>query len=626
MDFNKDYYRVLGLKVKATAAEVKAAYRSQAKKFHPDLHPNDPDCESRIKEINEAWEVLGNGEQRFIYDTFKEAERAEANKVPPVQEPVKPKPGQRTSTRKQWAAREKKYYLSGELVMKFRGIQDEFLTVDVLKEVVYNLKPTDVRAHIKQDDIFYEAMPPHFRARFDGPKINLKVPQPVKATVSGPWGNRHYLLEIKDLVIPTVTVRDVTKDDGDSFGTLSGIFYGYISIVQYVEVESQITEFYGPTGKKDFKTEQGGRYERREYYHADGSTYWSNWAATGPKSTGYTGRRYGYDKRSVKAAGDAGCLSYVFGLLFLIFVLPKLIWIWPVGLLFLLLWLISVKRWSGIFVLVSGFAALLFLFSLFSTYHQKTDQHPVSVVKSLKKRVTKKAVPGSRDTLITHLRSWSDYEGKVYEGKYSVSQSALRAAGRYKQDLAVDAEGEVAYDMMLQKLLSKDKRQLKGLYAMLDRIRDRDKLDRKKFAEMFVSMVQDIPYAIVLPQECDSSLYHDRFISGYLGRTDARCDANQRFGINTPVEFLAGLNGDCDTRTLLIFTVLSHYKYDVALLSSTPYSHSLIGVDLPYEGAAYEGPEGRYVLWETTSKSAPGLLPNDINNLDYWRISLISKP
>jgi hypothetical protein len=86
------------------------------------------------------------------------------------------------------------------------------------------------------------------------------------------------------------------------------------------------------------------------------------------------------------------------------------------------------------------------------------------------------------------------------------------------------------------------------------------------------------------------------------------------------------LNGDCDTRTLLIYTMLSHYGYDVAMLSSEYYSHSLIGINLPYNGRAYTYNTQRYVLWETTAPGIkPGILPNEISNLNYWRISLKSK-
>ncbi len=63
-----DYYKVLGLDKKATASDIKKAYRKLARKHHPDLNPNDKKAEESFKEINEANEVLSNPENRKKYD------------------------------------------------------------------------------------------------------------------------------------------------------------------------------------------------------------------------------------------------------------------------------------------------------------------------------------------------------------------------------------------------------------------------------------------------------------------------------------------------------------------------------------------------------------------------------
>ena len=67
MDF-KDYYSTLGVAKTATEKEVKQAYRKLARKFHPDVNPADKSAESKFKEINEAYEVLGDPEKRKKYD------------------------------------------------------------------------------------------------------------------------------------------------------------------------------------------------------------------------------------------------------------------------------------------------------------------------------------------------------------------------------------------------------------------------------------------------------------------------------------------------------------------------------------------------------------------------------
>jgi curved DNA-binding protein len=65
-----DYYKVLEINKSATEAEIKKAYRKLARKYHPDLNPNDKEAEQKFKEINEANEVLSNPENRKKYDKY----------------------------------------------------------------------------------------------------------------------------------------------------------------------------------------------------------------------------------------------------------------------------------------------------------------------------------------------------------------------------------------------------------------------------------------------------------------------------------------------------------------------------------------------------------------------------
>ena len=73
MPEKRDYYEVLGLQKGCTEDEIKKAYRALAKKYHPDLNPDDKTAEEKFKEVGEAYEVLSNPEKRARYDQFGHA-------------------------------------------------------------------------------------------------------------------------------------------------------------------------------------------------------------------------------------------------------------------------------------------------------------------------------------------------------------------------------------------------------------------------------------------------------------------------------------------------------------------------------------------------------------------------
>ena len=66
----RDYYEVLGVSKTADAAAIKKAYRKLAKKYHPDTNAGDPVAEEKLKEVNEAYDVLGDEKKKKLYDTY----------------------------------------------------------------------------------------------------------------------------------------------------------------------------------------------------------------------------------------------------------------------------------------------------------------------------------------------------------------------------------------------------------------------------------------------------------------------------------------------------------------------------------------------------------------------------
>ena len=66
----KDYYEILGVRRNADEKEIKTSYRKLARKYHPDVNPNDKTAEAKFKEVSEAYEVLSDPEKRKLYDQY----------------------------------------------------------------------------------------------------------------------------------------------------------------------------------------------------------------------------------------------------------------------------------------------------------------------------------------------------------------------------------------------------------------------------------------------------------------------------------------------------------------------------------------------------------------------------
>jgi hypothetical protein len=389
------------------------------------------------------------------------------------------------------------------------------------------------------------------------------------------------------------------------------------------------------------KTETQGNYIRKEFKcqnHND--NVWGKWEYSGIKD------------RS-PWFGTSGCLgnfiSIIGVILFLAFIIAILPAFGYIVLFFLAILVIGflepyfkwIFRAIGILLLVAFFSALLSNFNNRSTRYNPNP--PLVVNNEREKEETREPIVDNnsdssnsnssnnevnnpKDYLIKKYREWQDYEGNIYKGYYTLRKSDIVKAHDYKSNLQIVPSTRNTYDKVVFSLKENDKNKLDGIYKLFDSIQTKNSLSNIKFAEMVVSFVQDIPYVLVLDSDCNPNLYDDSFTKNYLLKNQGDCDGPQRFGINTPLEFLYSLKGDCDTRTLLLYTLLSNYNYDVALMSSEFYGHSILGINLPLNGVKYKYQNQQYVLWETTTPNTrPGLIPNTISNTNNWRISLKSK-
>src|SRR5688572_16426541 len=141
MDFHKDYYRTLGVEKNATREQLKSAYRKLVMKYHPDRNHGDDAAVEKMKEVNEAYEVLDSDISRFVYDEYK---RSEEKLKKQEEEAAKERanrsaaqPNRKTYDRKTKVRTERRVYVRGTISVKFWAEQEKELDLFIMKEIDY---------------------------------------------------------------------------------------------------------------------------------------------------------------------------------------------------------------------------------------------------------------------------------------------------------------------------------------------------------------------------------------------------------------------------------------------------------------------------------------------------------
>lgn len=529
----------------------------------------------------------------------------------------------------------RKTYVRGKLTAKYYGELDivkdseEYVREKYYDFTLYDATITEAKFRKNNDGPF-----PEFNNEdlFPG---NIQ-PNPLPCTISYEGIEGVFTVSLRDLKLANVFIDPLLHqvEDDEVFGTLTADITGYLleefteetteeielprnePVTHLQHAVSAVPSLYKTT-EKTGRTKTEGNYTWDEFYMSDRKArYWGS-----PK---FTGR---------PESGILSGIGLLFGLLVLVLFIVAL---WPfsligiLGLLFVILvtsYLSEVLVW--IFRIVAGLFLLGVFLSIISEWMSvKKSRGPVFVKDEITetKVIRPDTLNNTNDSLIIHHRVWKDYTGQQYEGDIWVRKKDLQHSSNFKNLNISAVSSFTGYDAMLSELSQQDINKLAGVYQLFDSLKAINNIDSVRFAEIIVSFVQDIPYSLVLDKDCDPSLYRDRQVKEYLIKGEGDCYSNQRFGINTPLEFMVSLKGDCDTRTLLLYTILSHYGYDVAILSSELYAHSILGINLPFTGKSMSTGNRIFTVWETTAPGLqPGLLTEEISDFNNWRFSLQSK-
>jgi len=217
----------------------------------------------------------------------------------------------------------------------------------------------------------------------------------------------------------------------------------------------------------------------------------------------------------------------------------------------------------------------------------------------------------------SHDVTWSDYDNNYYHATAKVNYDDVLSSRLHKRKLSLNNWGE-----FYKNLFHFDKDKLESIYQMFNKIQTKHQLLKQDFANSLVSFVQSIPYNYVTMLDCNTIYLTNKEVKEDMDN-GVECDGEIFGGIYTPTEFIMNFKGDCDSRSVFLYTVLKRYGYDVVILNSELYKHSIIGLNIPSSGVykAYLGK--RYYVWETTYPGFRiGMISPEVSNMNYWNVEL----
>lgn len=530
---------------------------------------------------------------------------------------------------------ERRTYIQGKFKGKFIGYFDPRKS-DTKHENFYDLEVISGEIATVKNDYnvrHWETGEPEAFQEIDN--FLTKLPENLPLEIIDEKGiAKIYNVNLNDKKLSDYTLSNQVYEGNKIFGDITGHISGYLKHydTEYIEVEIKeeipnklsLSADKVKTNKQTGNSEVDGVYKRWEYYNSDKSTYWGSWVKQSSKSS---------SSFSFWETLDL-LLQIIIGA---VFIIPLLIFGWkvilPIAILLGVIYLLSLM--SSVIVSIfkwifrfAGIALLLLIVFGIITSITNTLKYPnikrANVVDDAKEVTEIEDNPVLGDSIITHHRIWEDYANNLYEADLKIRVSDYKDAYQLRNNLSIPLNSTSQYNRIVTTIYDYDVNKLDLIYSTLDSLKIERKLNSIEFAEVVVSLIQDIPYSLILSNACNADIYNDTFIKEYLaGKGD--CQGFTKYGLLTPAEFLSTLKGDCDTRTLLLFTIFNHYNYDVVMLSSELYKHAIIGINLPFKGISKSINGINYVVWETTAQGIPpGIISREISDMRFWNVSLMS--
>lgn len=298
-------------------------------------------------------------------------------------------------------------------------------------------------------------------------------------------------------------------------------------------------------------------------------------------------------------------------------------------------WLLTRFVGKSIFGKIFSFILILLLFGLALHYFSKqgeefvpkeTKDGNVKISPPIKKDQTDGS--NNKDFTTEKEIQWYDFINHQYLAKYSTSSLLFFESQKADAELAKNGNtsNTISYfNGLYSGMVQNDNSKIKEIVAQFsDKARSKN-LNQLETAEMVTTFVQEIPYCLVHDYTCEQVINNSNssFISEY--HNDGRpCLPNIPGGVQSPYEFLHNLKGDCDTRSLLAFSILKELGISASVWVSEAYGHSILGVGLPFTGGVNKNIDGitHYGVELTAKGYRIGMVSPEHNNMSNWNVAL----
>ena len=273
--------------------------------------------------------------------------------------------------------------------------------------------------------------------------------------------------------------------------------------------------------------------------------------------------------------------------------------------------------------IVGGFLLLYFLSNNYKTVIPKDNRKGTIKISPPKAQKNK---DGTTDFTTEKEIHWRDFYNADYWARYNTSNTIFYESQQRHQNIVSNETTNNSIQFFTEvygQMNKMDNYHIDSLTEIFITNAVKLNLSPIRTAEMVTTFIQEIPYYLVHDLSCQESCKQGGFTAQYHSENKP-CLPDIPAGVQSPYEFIHNLKGDCDTRSLLAYSILKKMGISCSVWVSEAYGHSILGVGLPIGTGTYKQINGvKHYAVELTAKDFKiGMIAPEHTNTDNWDITL----